>query len=568
MKLLQVNNLRTRLSSAGSEVDAVKGIDFFIDQAETLCLVGESGSGKSVTALSIMRLLPEGVVSHPSGSVDLYPDPSTPIGEATTDSNLPAQPLNEPTNQPLDLLSLDNTAMSRFRGRQMAMIFQEPMSSLNPVFTVGEQIVEAIQFASPGIAHAQAEAIALEALRDVKLKQPEIRYREYPHKLSGGQRQRVMIAIALACRPRLLIADEPTTALDVTVQAGILELMRELQEKTGMAMLFITHDLGVVAQIADRVAVMQNGRIVEQGTRDAILLRPQHTYTRQLLAAVPENLSRQNRPEVTADALMRVEHLGVYFPVRRGLLKRVVSTIKAVDDVSLDIWKGEILALVGESGSGKSTLGKALVRLLTPTHGSILFGGSDIGKLSSAAMRELRTDLQIVFQDPLSSLNPRLTIASTLTEPMAAHGIGNSHKEREELAAALLQDVQLPADYLWRYPHEMSGGQRQRIGIARALAVNPKLIVCDEVTSALDVSVQAELLTLLLELRERLGLTLLFITHNISVVEYISDRTAVMYQGRLVEFGATADVCGNPQHEYTQKLLSSVPRLHALGDAL
>ena len=568
MKLLQVNDLRTRLPSAGSEVDAVKGIDFSIDQAETLCLVGESGSGKSVTALSIMRLLPDGVVSHPSGNIELYPDPSTPIGEAATDSNSPWRPFNESPDQPLNLLSLDNTAMSRLRGRHMAMIFQEPMSSLNPVFTVGEQIVEAIEFARPGIAYAEAEAIALEALRDVKLKQPEIRYREYPHKLSGGQRQRVMIAIALACRPRLLIADEPTTALDVTVQAGILELMRELQEKTRMAMLFITHDLGVVAQIADRVAVMQNGCIVEQGTREAILLRPQHPYTRQLLAAVPENLSRQNRPEITPDALMRVEHLGVHFPVRRGLLKRVVSTIKAVDDVSLDIWKGEILALVGESGSGKSTLGKALVRLLAPTHGSILFGGTDIGKLGSAAMRELRTDLQIVFQDPLSSLNPRLTIASTLTEPMAAHGIGNSHKEREDLAAALLQDVQLPVDYLWRYPHEMSGGQRQRIGIARALAVNPKLIVCDEVTSALDVSVQAELLTLLLELRERLGLTLLFITHNISVVEYISDRTAVMYQGRLVEFGATADVCGNPQHEYTQKLLASVPRLHALGNAL
>lgn len=541
MKLLQIENFSTTLSSAGSEVPAVKGIDLDIHQGETLCLVGESGSGKSVTALSIMRLLPEAIVSHPTGRVLL---------RAGGDNN--------PTT---DLLALDDATMASLRGSHMAMIFQEPMSSLNPVFTVGEQIVEAIEFTNPGIAFTEAEAIAIEALRDVKLKDPEARFREYPHKLSGGQRQRIMIAIALACQPQLLIADEPTTALDVSVQAGILELMAELQQKTGMAILFITHDLGVVAQIADRVAVMQHGKIVEQGPCASLLNQPQHAYTQQLLAAVPENLARRDSAPVVDDTLMTVENLSVHFPVRRGLLKRVVSTIKAVDDVSLSIRQGEILALVGESGSGKSTLGKALVRLLKPTQGRILYRDNDIGSLDSTAMRALRTDLQIVFQDPLSSLNPRLTIASALTEPMAAHKIGASHSEREAMAARLLQDVHLPADYLWRYPHEMSGGQRQRVGIARALAVNPRLIVCDEVTSALDVSVQAELLALLLELRERLGLTLLFITHNISVVEYISDRTAVMYNGRVVEMGDTAEVCGNPQMEYTQNLLASVPRL-------
>lgn len=566
MTLLDIQNLKTNLSSAGSEVEAVKGIDLKIDRGETVCLVGESGSGKSVTALSIMRLLPEAIVSHPTGRIDLTLDGQAPVNlprpDHVRDHTHPhAQDNAAFASNKLNLLALSDAEMSVLRGNQMAMIFQEPMSSLNPVFTVGEQIVEAIEFSQPGIAFAQAEAIALEALRDVKLKEPEIRFREYPHKLSGGQRQRVMIAIALAGRPQLLIADEPTTALDVTVQAGILDLMAELQQKTGMAMLFITHDLGVVAQIADRVAVMQNGLIVEQGSRQAILYSPQHSYTKQLLAAVPENLPRRQSAAVTTDVLMEARNLSVHFPVRRGLLKRVVSQIKAVDEVSLSVNRGEILSLVGESGSGKSTLGRALVRLLKPTAGSIFYAGEDIGTLSSSAMRSLRTDLQIVFQDPLSSLNPRLTIATTLTEPMSAHGIGVSQSDRQEMAAGLLHDVQLPVDYLWRYPHEMSGGQRQRIGIARALAVNPKLIVCDEITSALDVSVQAELLTLLLELRDRMQLTLLFITHNISVVEYISDRTAVMYQGKLVETGETKDVCGNPQHEYTQRLLSAVPRL-------
>jgi len=346
-----------------------------------------------------------------------------------------------------------------------------------------------------------------------------------------------MIAMALACEPDLLIADEPTTALDVTVQKEILNLIEDLQRRKPMAVLFITHDLGVVAQIADRVAVMKEGCIVEQGDANRVLYAPRHEYTNRLLAALPENLSRSAAGTLAGEVMLETRNLEVWFPVRRGLLKRVVDYVRAVDDVSFKIRRGEIVALVGESGSGKSTLGRAIVRLIKPTGGSIHYLGQDISKLSSKQLREIRTDLQVVFQDPLSSLNPRLTIASTLTEPMQAHGIGNSDAERLERAAQLLDDVQLSEDYLWRYPHEFSGGQRQRIGIARALAVNPKLIVCDEITSALDVSVQADLLELLLQLRDRYQLTLLFITHNISVVE-----------------------C-DPRHPYTKTLMDSVPRL-------
>ena len=393
---------------------------------------------------------------------------------------------------------------------------------------------------------------------------PERRITEYPHQLSGGMRQRVMIAMALACNPKVLIADEPTTALDVTVQSEILSLMRDLQSSRGMAMLFITHDLGVVAQIADRVAVMKEGKIVEQGNRDDVLFSPQHEYTRRLINALPQNLHHQD-PESqpvnrVSDVLLEVRNLKVEYPLRGGLLRRIVSTVRAVDDVSLKIHRGEILALVGESGSGKSTLGRAIVRLLKPNSGRVLFAGKDIAQMSKAAFRLLRTDIQIVFQDPLSSLNPRLDIATVLTEPMAVHGIGHSDSHREQLAGELMAAVNLPVEYLWRYPHEFSGGQRQRIGIARALAVRPSLIVCDEITSALDVSIQAEILQLLLNLRQQYQLTLLFITHDISVVEFISDYTAVMHNGKLVETGPTEIICTKPEHEYTQSLLSAVPR--------
>ncbi len=543
--LLDVVNLHTTLATGDTDVQAVRGIDFTIDQGETFCLVGESGSGKSVTALSLMGLLPTGLARHPHGSVTLM-DRAMPGGGSHRTS----------------LLTLDNQAMSSIRGRRMAMIFQEPMSSLNPVYTVGEQIVEAIQLSHPHISNAEANVLALQALTDVRIDDPENRINEYPHRFSGGQRQRVMIAMALACKPDLLIADEPTTALDVTVQSEILELISQLQIATNMAVLFITHDLGVVAQIADRVAVMRDGLIVEQGSKDEVLFRPQHQYTVELLSALPENLQRLPSTVRSTPLLLDVSGLSVHFPLRRGLLKRTYGYLKAVDNLDLQIRRGEILALVGESGSGKSTLGRAIVRLLKPTSGAVRFNGTDIGTLSASQLRTQRTDLQIVFQDPLSSLNPRLNIATTLIEPMKVHGIGESDIHRESLALQLLSDVQMPADSLWRFPHEFSGGQRQRIGIARALAVNPALVVCDEITSALDVSVQSEILQLLLDLRDRFSLTLLFITHNISVVEYISDTTAVMRHGKLVEVGPTATVCHAPRHEYTQRLLEAVPRMN------
>ena len=553
MSLIRISNLHTVLRSSGGDVHAVKGIDLEINRGETLCLVGESGSGKSVTALSVMRLLPAGIASHPDGEVLLQDE----NGNTT------------------DLLTLDNAAMSGVRGRRLSMIFQEPMSSLNPVFTIGEQITEALQISWPGMSATEAREIALRSLEEVQIQNPAQSFNEYPHRLSGGQKQRVMIAMALACQPDLLIADEPTTALDVTIQREILSLISDLQRKKGMAVLFITHDLGVVAQIADRVAVMRHGEIVEQGNLDDVLYQPQHPYTISLLDALPENLQQLTPPEVAKEVVLETRNLKVWFPVRRGLFRRVADHVRAVDDVSVKIHRGEIVALVGESGSGKSTLGRAMVRLLEPTAGEIYYysaagsedsGSKDIqsieiGGLPVSALQRYRTDLQVVFQDPLSSLNPRLTIATTLTEPMKVHGIGDSNEHRIELAGKLLEDVQLPREYLWRYPHEFSGGQRQRIGIARALAVKPKLIVCDEVTSALDVSVQAELLQLLLQLRRMYSLTLLFITHNISVVEYVSDRTLVMYKGKLVEAGDTASVCGDPQHEYTRTLIDAVPRL-------
>ena len=553
MSLIQINNLHTVLKSSGGDVHAVNGIDLEINRGETLCLVGESGSGKSVTALSIMRLLPAGIASHPQGEVLLQDD----NGDAT------------------DLLTLDNEVMSGVRGRRLSMIFQEPMSSLNPVFTIGDQITEALQISWPGMTATEAREIALQSLHEVQIQNPAQSFNEYPHRLSGGQKQRVMIAMALACQPDLLIADEPTTALDVTIQREILSLISDLQRKKGMAVLFITHDLGVVAQIADRVAVMRHGEIVEQGNLDDVLYQPQHPYTVSLLAALPENLQQLTPPAPSEEVVIETRNLRVWFPVRRGLFRRIADHVRAVDDVSVKIHRGEIVALVGESGSGKSTLGRAMVRLLEPTDGEIYYYSGagyaetratesqpiEIGGMPVSALQRYRTDLQVVFQDPLSSLNPRLTIATTLTEPMKVHDIGESNEERIELAGKLLEDVQLPRDYLWRYPHEFSGGQRQRIGIARALAVQPKLIVCDEVTSALDVSVQAELLQLLLQLRRMYSLTLLFITHNISVVEYVADRTLVMYQGKLVEAGDTASVCGDPQHEYTRTLIDAVPRL-------
>ena len=589
--LLEVRNLHTWFRTDGQTVRAVDGASFHIETGETFCLVGESGSGKSVSALSVIGLLPADLTERCDGEVLFRLD-------------------RQAGAPPRDLLRLPDDEIMQVRGGHIAMIFQEPMTSLNPVFTVGDQIVEAIRLARPNLGYEEAYRRAIEALAEVQIERPELRVDEYPHRLSGGQRQRVMIAMAIACRPELLIADEPTTALDVTVQAEILSLMQELQRRRGMSLFFITHDFGVVAQIADRVAVMREGRIVETGPLDDVLERPAHDYTRQLLAAVPENLARTGRHEpaagggprepapttgvsegatsspvdrvpgdgrssgngadtssavqpssASAPELVRLAGLEVHFPIRQGVLKRTVGHVRAVDGVDLRIHRGQILALVGESGCGKTTLGRAILRLVEPTGGRVHFDGRELTGLTRREMRPMRRRLQFVFQDPASSLNPRLTVATALTEPLAAHGIGANLDDRLETAAQTLVEVQLTREHLWRYPHELSGGQRQRIGIARALCLRPDFVVCDEVTSALDVSVQAEVLQLLLDLRREHALTLLFITHDIGVVEYLSDTTAVMHEGRIVELGPTARVCSAPEHPYTRRLIAAVPRL-------
>jgi len=547
--LLQVEDLRTYFDAGGEQVRAVDGVSFRIDRGATFCLVGESGSGKSVTALSVIRLLPVHTSVHPSGRILL---------DWRRDNG---------SRGVVDLLALPEQSMRQVRGARVTMIFQEPMTSLNPVFTIGEQIVEALQLHFPEISDTEARARALQALEQVRIPRAAERIDEYPHRLSGGQRQRVMIAMAMACEPDLLIADEPTTALDVTVQAEILRLMKELQSRRGTSILFITHDFGVVSRMADRLGVMRKGKIVESGPLREVLRSPQHPYTRQLLAALPENLRRNRSASASpaqtpsAEPLIELRGLQVYFPVRKGVLRRTVDWIRAVDGIDLSIPRGEVLALVGESGCGKTTLGRAILRLVTPTAGSVWFDGKELSSLRPRAMRRFRRHLQIVFQDPLSSLNPRLTIAAALTEPMAVHGIGESREERLAMAAGVLEQVQLDAGHLWRYPHELSGGQRQRICIARALVLDPELVVCDEITSALDVSVQAEILGLLVRLQRERRLTLLFITHNIGVVEYVSNRMAVMRDGRIVEQGPTARVSSQPEHPYTRELLAAVPRV-------
>jgi peptide/nickel transport system ATP-binding protein len=605
MSLLKVENLGTALHNGASIVDEVS---FDLQAGETFALLGESGCGKSITALSLMRLLPD--------SVNIS-------GGAVTLSNV-------------DLLTLAERDMQQVRGGQIAMIFQEPGLSLNPVMTVGEQIAEVLSLHRK-LSNAQVQARCIELLQQVGIADAPQRLHEYPFQLSGGMKQRVMIAMALAGEPKLLIADEPTTALDVTIQAQVLQLLRDTQAKHDMAILLITHDLGVVAQMAHRVAVMYAGHIIEQAPREQLFAKPLHPYTQKLFAALPNssskgqtlaaiagnvpapgevaqgcrfaprcdqawNLCHEQAPQwkvlesgvgvrchiyaeagrvpekylpveintlpvqaaekqSSADALLVVKDLQVYFPVRKGIFQRTVANVKAVDGISLQIAAGRTLALVGESGCGKTTVGKALLQLIQPTAGSVKFKQHEMTGLNARQLRGLRGGMQMVFQDPYASLNPKMRVAEILQEGMDALAIGRDNQARQQRIDELLDQVGLAQSSKWRYPHEFSGGQRQRIAIARALAVNPELLICDEPTSALDVSVQAQILNLLRSLQQELGLSYLFITHNLAVVEHVADEVCVMYLGRIVERGTVQEVMRKPLHPYTRALLSAVPRI-------
>ncbi|HTQ00763.1 MAG TPA: dipeptide ABC transporter ATP-binding protein [Casimicrobiaceae bacterium] len=551
--LLAIDGLTVEFRTAERTVVAVRGVSLAVDRGETLAVVGESGSGKSVTALSVMRLVEHGGGRIASGTIRF----ARPEGGA------------------IDLAAASPRTMREIRGGEIAMIFQEPMTSLNPVFPVGDQIAEAIKLHQGKDAGA-ARAEALRMLEQVRIPEARQALARYPHQLSGGMRQRVMIAMALSCKPALLIADEPTTALDVTIQAQILALIRVLQNEMHMAVLFITHDMGVVAEIADRVAVMLRGEKVEEGPVDRIFAAPRERYTKDLLAAVPRlgALAGDDAPRKIAIAgsddaatpaaaheehpLLRVRDLSTRFDVKAGFFSRVTRRVHAVENVSFDLAAGETLALVGESGCGKSTTGRSLLRLVEPTHGSIEFEGRDIAKLPRGDLRDVRRDIQMIFQDPFASLDPRLTVGFSIAEPLHVHGVARG-KEAEERVAALLDHVGLAPEHARRYPHEFSGGQRQRIAIARALALRPKVIVADEPVSALDVSIQAQIVNLLLDLQREFDLSYLFISHDMAVVERMSHRVAVMYLGQIVEIGPRRAVFGNPQHPYTRRLLSAVP---------
>ena len=608
--LLRVEGLKAYFDTPEGTVRAVDGIGFEIRRGETVALLGESGCGKSVSALSLLKLLPA-----PAGRIA--------DGRALLDGR--------------DILTFPERDMRAVRGKRIAMIFQEPQTSLNPVFTVGAQIHESLP---DGIRHARAAARkrVLELLTAVGIADPESRYDAYPHQLSGGMKQRVMIAMALAAEPDILIADEPTTALDVTIQAQILDLLKDLQKKTGMAILLITHDLGVVAGMADRIAVMYAGEIVEWAPRAAFFAQPKHPYSQKLFRSLPSRLKRgtaldviqgsvpaltqefhacrfadrcdaawslcrrqaprwlekagagvrchlhdpkvkvprskakspaavstTSSTAVAGPVLLQVDDLKVHFPIHKGVLRRVVGQVKAVDGVSLAIRQGRTLALVGESGCGKTTVGKGILQLLRPTAGRVRFDGRELTALGTPALRPLRRQFQVIFQDPYGSLDPRMFVGEIIEEGMRAQGLGDNRAQRQARVAELLEHVGLPREAVRRYPHEFSGGQRARISIARALAVEPRLIVCDEPTSALDVSVQAQILNLLKRLQDELGLSYLFITHNLSVVEYLAHEIAVMYLGRIVERGRVEEVLDRPRHPYTQALLSAVPTLE--GDA-
>ncbi|MEY4698475.1 MAG: hypothetical protein RIT14_2903, partial [Pseudomonadota bacterium] len=531
--VLTVDGLTVSVRSDDGLKPLVQSLSFTLNRGETLAIAGESGSGKSITSLAIMGLLPPPAVRVTAGRIRL--------GDT-------------------DLTALPEARLRALRGDRIAMIFQEPMTSLNPVLTIGAQLTEAIRAHDP-VSRRTARARALQALTAVRLSQPERRLDQYPHELSGGMRQRVMIAMALALRPEVLIADEPTTALDVTVQREVLDLLRDLQRDLGTAIILITHDMGVVAEMADRVIVMRQGEMVEQATTRDLFARPQHPYTRDLLAAVPRMGQAAPRAAATdpasAEPVASLRDVAVRFPLRSGLLGRVTHNVHAVEGVSFDIRRGETFSLVGESGCGKSTIAKAIVGLV-PHQGGITVAGQSLHALDSAGQKALRRRVQMVFQDPMAALDPRMTVGDLIAEPLLIHGIGTAADQRAR-AADLMLRVGLSADQLDRYPHEFSGGQRQRICIARALALQPDLIIADESVSALDVSVQARVLDLLRTLQREFGIAFLFISHDMAVVENISDRVAVMYLGQIVEMGSRDQVFGNPQHPYTRRLIDAVP---------
>jgi len=592
--LLSIQNLSVDFVSEAGNVTALNNISFSINNGEILAIVGESGSGKSVTALSILRLLPSPPAKYLSGQI-LFSATGT-----------------EQTN----LLKSNIRSLLKIRGNKIAMIFQEPMSSLNPVLTCGTQVMEALQIHKK-ISKAAAKQKTIEWFEMTKLPDPDFVFNSYPHQLSGGQKQRVMIAMAMCCEPRLLICDEPTTALDVSVQKSILQLIKDLQQQLPIGVIFITHDLGVVAEIADRTIVMYKGEIVEENTVKNIFTHPQHPYTKALLACRPVIHEKGKRLPIVSDFLqsesliatqqkkttpqnleppisnlqhptsnfqqppaspasrgiavttsntttrtepyLQVQNLSVWFPSKKTFFGSPRSYIKAVDDVSFEIIEGETMGLVGESGCGKTTLGRTLLRLIEPTAGKILFNGTDLAATKKKDLGLLRKEIQIVFQDPYSSLNPRLTIGSAIAEPLKVHGLFENDKTRKQKVVELLEKVDLRPEHFNRYPHEFSGGQRQRIVIARALALNPSFIVCDECVSALDVSVQAQVLNLLNELKREFGFTIIFISHDLSVVRYISDRIMVMNKGKIVETGFADEIYRNPKSSYTQKLIAAIP---------
>ena len=576
--LLSVRNLKVSFSRDGKWTEAVHGIDLDVFAGRTLGLVGESGSGKSVSSLAVMRLLNEKISRIEADSIQIE-------GEEIKD--------------------FKENQMSDVRGKRISMIFQEPMTSLNPVYKCGFQVSEMIlqhegksalrQAQGPStVSKKAARERVIKLFKQVMLPRPEAIYDSYPHELSGGQKQRVMIAMAIACNPKLLIADEPTTALDVTVQLEILKLLRQLQKETGMGMIFITHDLGVVAEIADDVAVMHNGEILERGPVGQILNHPQHPYTQGLLACRPPMNVRLKRLPIVKEfldgewqggkeqilhdlqisdeerqahlkqiysktPLLKVEGLKTWYPLRKGVFSRVYDHVKAVNEVSLEVYEGETLGLVGESGCGKTTLGRSILRLAEPTGGKVWFNGIEVTALKGQDLRDFRKQAQIVFQDPYSSLNPRITIGDAIAEPMQVHGIETDAGKLRDCVCELLEQVGLEAEHYNRYPHEFSGGQRQRICIARALAVNPRLVICDESVSALDVSVQAQVLNLLNRLKEERNLTYIFISHDLSVVRFMSDRVVVMYNGKPVEMNDADELFEHPQNDYTKKLIAALP---------